>query len=469
MSTESIKVIKFTGKKSHWRDFERRFIARAIEKDFCDALEPGPRRTRDDPTSGVAVVVPFTEEEEKANKTAHASLTLSTTKRAAGIVDKSRTTERPGGDASLAWKQLKLKYKDRTITDKEELKTEFNERMLEPGEEPCDWMCELEVLQQKINEIKPGEKTEQDIITHVLHNLPGVCEGFVMKQHDVMAALPDGDEMDCEKFENELSEHHRRLVRLKKVGKTKKKEEDFACSVARSPKAKSPFPKQFKGRCRHCAKIGHKEANCFQKQREMREKGLPHNEERKSSPKSEDGPRIKGNCNWCQKHGHMERFCRAKKAGKLKVSRQAQCNLSCKEEEEEHDEEVAFASLDLGKIEEEIMQDRKCNDESNCHNALTDWTDDCDSFDFSNLSDTSTMSWECKMIDKIQQTSLSDRLNSEMEEECKETTTDPNSEKEKSESEDATEKNAMTEKTKERDRKEDRSEVNKRKQEQFEQ
>ncbi len=51
------------------------------------------------------------------------------------------------------------------------------------------------------------------------------------------------------------------------------------------------------------------------------------------------------------------------------------------------------------------------------------------------------------MIDEIQQTSLSDGLNSEMEEECKDASIDQDTEKEESESEDPTEKNAMTQKT----------------------
>ena len=396
MSTKSIKVIKFSGKKTQWREFERRFLARAIEKDFFSALEPSPRRTQTN-TEGDEVVVPFTEEENKANQIAFASLTLSTTKRAGGIVDKSRTTERPGGDASVAWRNLKQKYKETTITDKEELKTEFNNRMLHTGEDPSDWMYELEVLRMKINDIKANEVSEQDIITHVLHNLPIEYENFVMKQHDIMAALPSGEEMNYDKFEADISEHHRRLVRLRRVNN---REENFAYSLNKSPKLKSPFPRRFKGRCRHCGVIGHKEAQCWKKKSGQKGK--------RDYSSDENGPRIKGKCHWCLKQGHMEKYCKSKKAGKPRAESSDSCNALTHSEETDVDNvnEVAFSTIDMTSAWKAIQDDmikeieinvpsiEKSEKSHNYYDPLMDTDEEDDVWDLINMKELSPVTSE---------------------------------------------------------------------------
>ncbi len=177
--------------------------------------------------------------------------------------------------------------------------------------------------------------------------------------HDIMADFPEGDKMKCDGFENDISEHHRRMVRLRRVD-GHDRAEDFACSLNKSPKSKSPFPKKFKGRCKHCGMIGHKEIQCWRKQ--------SPGEERKTSFRVNDGPRINGNCNWCQKKGHMERFCRSKKAGKPRAKNLDRCNATLDSDIESSDtetEEVAFSMADMKKVMKDFKEDKMFYDPNN--------------------------------------------------------------------------------------------------------
>ena len=197
-------------------------------------------------------------------------------------------------------------------------------------------------MKLKINETKEGEKSDQDITTHVLHNLPLEFENFVMKQHEKMAELQDGEEMDYEEFERDLEEHCRRMTRLRTIRKNAaNKSEDFSYFSIKSPKLKLPFKKQFKGRCKFCGKIGHKEDECFKKN-----KGIANKQrfEFKGQGKFDfyrDGPKISGKCNWCGIVGHMETHCRKKKAGNPRSGSCNHCTTM------DRNKEVVFVSLNM--------------------------------------------------------------------------------------------------------------------------
>ncbi|CAM9918251.1 unnamed protein product, partial [Chrysoparadoxa australica] len=87
-----------------------------------------------------------------------------------GFVNSARTTELPEGNAAMAWKTLTEKFESDTPAAKIELKREFASKVLEKGQDPDEWLVELEHLRRRL-ESMGSAVADEDMIAHVLSHL----------------------------------------------------------------------------------------------------------------------------------------------------------------------------------------------------------------------------------------------------------------------------------------------------------
>jgi len=180
-STEdkAIRVITFDGKKTNWNVWEEKFLARARRKGFKSLLlgkeiPPNDDEDYDESTK---------EGQKKAklkdkNITAYEELILSidgTTKQgkvAFNLVKGAKTKNLSEGNAHLAWTRLTSKYAAKNAPTLLKLKREFTNSKLDNQTDPEEWITNLEEIQTRLIEDFKSEISEEDMIIHVLNNLP---------------------------------------------------------------------------------------------------------------------------------------------------------------------------------------------------------------------------------------------------------------------------------------------------------
>ena len=93
-------------------------------------------------------------EAHKANNDGYADILLSMEDVTAfNVVNEAKTTQLPDGSLAKAYKDLKAKYGATTKTELVDLKREFATLTLESGEDPEDYLTELEAINRKIRGI----------------------------------------------------------------------------------------------------------------------------------------------------------------------------------------------------------------------------------------------------------------------------------------------------------------------------
>ena len=170
----SICVINFSRKHSDWRKWSFKFLSYAGLKGHDDILlgnviAPDNDEVIDETTDqGKAKM-----ELRKKNKEAFTALALSidddTSIRAVEvkITDKYKT-----GSAKQAWDNLLEIYQPKTMANKVQLLHEFtNNRLKDANMNPDAWLDELENLWKRLKNAGIT-KTDEELIMHVLNNLP---------------------------------------------------------------------------------------------------------------------------------------------------------------------------------------------------------------------------------------------------------------------------------------------------------
>ena len=94
---KTIRVIKFSGKDADWNRWSKTFRAMSVTKGYNDVLNPKN---------------PSIKQDLDENTMAYGDLLLACQEDLSfGIVEESTSTNFPDGDARLAWKNLKRRYK----------------------------------------------------------------------------------------------------------------------------------------------------------------------------------------------------------------------------------------------------------------------------------------------------------------------------------------------------------------------
>jgi hypothetical protein len=264
------KAVVFDGKTSKWREWSAKFLAIADVHGYERVL------------LGEEIPVPanqatLTVEEErilKANKEAYSNLVLSCSGTAFGAVDSGKTKDHPRGDARLAWTNLCACFEATDNSTKVELKGEFGKYVLMGKKNPDKWFDELDRLRQRLIQVN-SPVDDEDLIIHIMNHLPNEYSELTTTLHAVDFSILNHIEL-----QQKIRAYYKRKVECKRSGE--------------KGLAMAGYTKKFKGRCRECGKIGHKVADCKQK--------------------NEGGENKKNlECSNCGKKGHSEMTCWSKK------------------------------------------------------------------------------------------------------------------------------------------------------------
>ena len=291
----AIKLAPFTGKQTDWSVWREKFIARARRKGYKETLLGKTE------VPAELVTLEATDKTKigarKANNTAYEDLLLlidgeqASGRVAFNIVRGAKTTNLPDGDAALAWKRLSDKYEPKSAPSRLALKNEFTTKVLKnANSDPDAWLTELEDLRARL--IAAGSKMDdEELLEHVLNNLPKEYEIVVSKLEDRLGATTDP--LTIEDVRAALNLRYQRISKGKSGANNNSNDDGHETAL---------FAGGFKGKCNNCGEWGHKGFQCPKK---------GGNDNGNNS----GGSKFSGKCHYCKKVGHRAFECRKKNVG----------------------------------------------------------------------------------------------------------------------------------------------------------
>jgi len=254
------------------------------------------------------------------------------------IVKGCKSTDFPDGNASIAWTRLKAKYASTTAPSLLKQKREYDLSRIKPGQDPDEWITNLEEQRARLKEMN-FNITDEDFEIHVLNNLSDAYDIEVSRMEDKLEA----GSLTIDKMRESLSLRYERMINRAERSDEETEEQALAAG-------------QFKGRCSNCGKYGHKAKTCMKKYNT-------------NSVKTGASAMFKGKCNYCHETGHMKRDC-----GKWKAKQGESLNTSAENQESSQSEEEEEEDLTLMCIPE---HDFKCAENSAAKFTRNTWI--CDS------------------------------------------------------------------------------------------
>jgi hypothetical protein len=148
-----------------------------------------------------------------------------------------------------------MKFESTRAPNRLLLKEKFtNSRLKSARSDPDVWITQLEDLQVRINNAREGSITEEDLMEHILGNLPSVYD---IEVHTLRKRLDDlHDPLTLEELREELSLKFEMMNRRGKLG---------IGQGGHFGEEHALFAGGFKGKCNNCGKIGHKAKDCRDK------------------------------------------------------------------------------------------------------------------------------------------------------------------------------------------------------------
>ena len=297
----TIKVIPFSGNKRDWPIWSEKFLARGDLKGYKDILTGKVKVPSDEEYDDMedATLKAKAKALRKLNKDAFIDLLLSITAEtetgriAFQIVKGSKTKDLSDGDARAAWKKLNSKFESTRAPNRLLLKEKFtNSRLKSARSDPDVWITQLEDLQVQINNARENSITEDDLMEHILGNLPSVYD---IEVHTLRKRLDDlHDPLTLEELREELCLKFEMMNRRGKLGLSQTPNEEHAL-----------FAGGFKGKCNNCGKIGHRARDCRDKngnKGKQENNGGSNNQNNNEADKNVE-------CFYCKRKGHRISNC----------------------------------------------------------------------------------------------------------------------------------------------------------------
>ena len=218
------------------------------------------------------------------------------------IVRQAVTDEHPNGNAAEAFARLKKKYNPETAPELARLHKLFYGTKQKKNQDPNLYISYLEDLRQRLAEMK-SMMTDDQFIMHILNNLDREYEYQVnLMERRVGAAT---ETLTVEEMRDELCLRFERMSKQKNDGSLGIDDEEEHALYAGT---------QFKGKCYVCGMIGHKGANCRERN-QTRSGGRNNYGGRNFGGRfggrgtRGGGFKFKGNCHYCQKPVHKSSEC----------------------------------------------------------------------------------------------------------------------------------------------------------------
>jgi len=296
MSEEkSIRVLQFSGKAKHWEVWKTKFEAKADKNGYGDVLEG---KFPKDPNN-------ITDAEKAMNKACYNELVLSITNEdrvLLNILRNAKSTAFPKKCASTAWTKLVEKFETKSQAGFAELKQEYDDMYLKPGQDPEEWLTELSLLKTRLEEdFKVPGLDGKSFLLHIMTHLSRVealQQWYLANLNRIGASA---NPLTYEEIDDYLKGYHD-LDKRNKNGNGKIKSHEQALIVQGQIQNKGK--QRFNGECFNCHKRGHRKDDCR----------APGGGAHKQKNGNNNGNRKFLKCTYCNKSGHVEEKCWKKKA-----------------------------------------------------------------------------------------------------------------------------------------------------------
>jgi len=305
VAEKNVRVINFDGSKKNWSVWEQKFLARSRRKGYKDIIigkkvAPDVNTTINESTAAGKELRML----ENANILAYEDLILSidgstkSGKVAFNIVKMCKDKNYPEGNARDAWLKLSNKYVSKSSQTLVKLKNEFaNCKLKKENEDPDEWITKLEEIQARLFEDFNSIISEEDLMIHIMNNLPKYYETTVEILEKRVGVAKDPLTLD--ELRNDLN---------LKFAKSNDEDSD-AEDDAEKEQDHALVAGNFKGRCRACGKYGHKARDCYSKNSTNNNGNTNNN----NGTTGQRNRRFNGKCRYCNIFGHKEADCFKKK------------------------------------------------------------------------------------------------------------------------------------------------------------
>ena len=310
---KAIKPLKFTGKESEWDHWSEKFVALTRARGFAGILlgteqAPNPNEEIGRKKSDGSYELTDAERKEKkrlrqANGNGYINLQLSCEELPYDLVSLAKTEELPEGCTRDKWERLTSEYDLTEGEDKITLLSMFQQNLLEDVRTNITvWLTSMAIQVNKLKKLNHVLDEEYQI-THILASLPREYSSVV--EQVKIDRRTSSTLITMDEFKKRLQERYLQLKREHgwsedemvldvKSGNNQNKNIKKGCKG-----------KYFKGRCNHCGKFGHNNADCW----DLKNKKEKHQENKKKVQKD----KSKVRCFKCGKLGHYANECKKDK------------------------------------------------------------------------------------------------------------------------------------------------------------
>ena len=353
----AIRIISFSGQQEDWRKWQRQFTVVARVRGYKSVLYgeevPPAEDVNLDPAADADQI-----RVRNSNLQAYGDLVLACTDDVSfEIIDSAVSDDLPSGDAAEAFRLLRNYWEPNTRATLNLLIKQYQlESLKNVKDSPIEWMTKMANLRKRLEGMNHIINDESFMIK-ILTNLPQEYESWVEDRENEL----EGGTLTIANLQEKLRSKYVKMMNKEsstdEMGLTvqQKQMADLLSSFKDNEMAN--FMKQFKKRCRHCGKIGHKVEDCWSLDSNKGKRPPSWNQVngQTSNDYINDG-KQKRKCRYCGKPGHFERFCWKKK----KDMKRENANVS--QENSQRTRELGFVSFCHQCVEEEDYNEKNYQD-----------------------------------------------------------------------------------------------------------
>jgi Reverse transcriptase (RNA-dependent DNA polymerase)/gag-polypeptide of LTR copia-type/Integrase core domain len=253
------------GGDNAWREWKLKFIARA---DIIGTAEAYSNQVHNRYLELVASTSVDVDAEKaaliKKDKLAYAELLIITKGTPNYIVGELQENQNCMFKAEAAWIALTNKYEQRSIPKKMELKRQYTNAKMSPGQDPDDFMRDQDYIRQELR--RNGHAiSDNEFLQDCVLKLPEkvYSEFITMIEMDL-------DNMTLDQYKTQVRAFYSRKVKNSSTSLAPSALMAAGSRFGGVTNSNEQGGRPFKGTCNYCKKIGHKKADCRKRIRDER-------------------------------------------------------------------------------------------------------------------------------------------------------------------------------------------------------